>query len=116
MVRALVSTLNRCAYSARTARQGLLDVTGDEELAKAITKDYRLYDLGPKDKLVLDLAEKMALNSYKVVPEDAQAFRDAGLADEAYVEVLNTTSIQTSLDRLANALGVAPDSQPLLRC
>ena len=63
---------------------------------------------------MLDFAAKMARNSYKVVPQDAQAFRDAGLGDEAYVDVLNTTSIQTSQDRLANVLGVTPDAQPLL--
>jgi uncharacterized peroxidase-related enzyme len=114
MVRALVSNLNRSAYSSHTTRQLLLDLSGDEALVAAITTDYTQHDLDPCDKLVLDFAAKMARNSYKVVPADAQAFRDAGLGDEAYVDVLNTTSIQTSLDRLTNALGVTPDAQPLL--
>lgn len=114
MVRVLVSSLNRCAYSANTTRQNLLNLTGDEDLVAAVASDYRQYELEPNDRLVLDFAEKMACNSYKVVPKDAQLFRDAGLDDEAYVDVLNTTSIQTSLDRLANVLGVAPDTQPLL--
>jgi uncharacterized peroxidase-related enzyme len=114
MVRALVSNLNRSAYSAHTTRQLLLDVSGDASLVDAVTTDYTQCDLEPQDKLVLDFAAKMARNSYKVVPEDAQAFRDAGLDDEAYVDVLNTTSIQTSLDRLTNSLGVTPDEEPLL--
>ncbi|MEE9254460.1 MAG: hypothetical protein V3U43_05970 [Pseudomonadales bacterium] len=114
MVRALISNLNRCAYSAHTTRQLLLNLSGDEALVAALTTDYTQHDLDANDKLVLDFAAKMARNSYKVVPEDAQAFRDAGLGDEAYVDVLNTTSIQTSQDRLANALGVTPDAQPLL--
>ena len=114
MVRAMISNLNRCAYSAHTTRQLLLSVSGDEALVAAVTTDYTRHDLDPDDKLVLDFAAKMARNSYKVVPKDAQAFRDAGLGDEAYVDVLNTTSIQTSQDRLANALGVTPDTQPLL--
>ena len=114
MVRALVSHLNRCTYSADTTRQNLLNLTGDKGLVAAVTSDYRQYEWEPNDRLVLDFAEKMARNSYKVVPEDAQVFRDAGLDDEAYVDVLNTTSIQTSLDRLANALGVAPDKRPLI--
>ena len=46
--------------------------------------------------------------------DDAQRFREVGLDDEAYVDVLNTVAIQTSLDRLANSLGVRPDQQPLL--
>lgn len=114
MVRALVSTLNRCAYSADTTRQYLLNETSDDNLANAITSDYRQYDFDKQDKLILDFATKMACNSYKVVPEDAEAFTEAGLDHEAYVDVLNTTSIQTSLDRLANVLGVVPDEKPLL--
>jgi hypothetical protein len=38
------------------------------------------------------------------------------MIDEAaatYVDVLNTVAIQTSLDRLANSLGVWPDEAPL---
>lgn len=114
MVRALVSNLNRCAYSAHTTRQLLLNVSGDESLVEAVTSDYTQYDLTPQDRLILDFAAKMARNSYKVVPADAEAFRNAGLGDEAYVDVLNTTSIQTSQDRLTNALGVVPDARPLL--
>jgi alkylhydroperoxidase family enzyme len=56
----------------------------------------------------------MARNHYKVTEKDAQSFREAGLDDEAYVDVLNTASIQTSLDRLANALGARPDPRPVL--
>jgi uncharacterized peroxidase-related enzyme len=114
MVRALVSNLNRSPYSAHTTRQLLLNVSGDAALVDAVTTDYTQHDLAPQDKVVLDFAAKMARNSYKVVAADAQTFRDAGLDDEAYVDVLNTTSIQTSLDRLANALGVTPDARPLL--
>ncbi len=114
MVRALVSNLNRCNYSAQTTRQYLLNVSGDAELVNKVTSDYRQHDFDRDDKLILDFAAKMACNSYKVVAADAQAFRDAGLGDEACVDVLNTTSIQTSLDRLANVLGVAPDEAPLL--
>ena len=56
----------------------------------------------------------MARNAYKVTEDDAQRFRDIGLGDEAYVDVLNTLSIQTAFDRLTNSLGVQPDAQPLL--
>jgi alkylhydroperoxidase family enzyme len=63
---------------------------------------------------VLDFASKMAANAYKVWEADAQSFRDSGLDDEAYLEVLEVVSIQSSLDRLANSLGVVPDAQPIL--
>jgi alkylhydroperoxidase family enzyme len=68
----------------------------------------------PEDRAVLTLATKFASNAYKVTEKDAIGLREVGLDDEAYVDILNTVSIQISLDRLANVLGVRPDSAPLL--
>lgn len=114
MVRALVSSLNRSAYSAPTTRRLLLDVSGDPALVDAVSGDYTTHDWEPVDRLVLDFAAKALRNSYKIVATDAEAFRAAGLGDEGYIDVLNTVSIQTSQDRLANVLGVMPDAQPVL--
>ncbi|MFQ5664856.1 MAG: peroxidase-related enzyme [Candidatus Binatia bacterium] len=114
MVRALVSSLNRCVYSAGTTRQLLERVSGDERLYSWVTDRYADRDWGLQDRVVLDFAAKLARNAYKVTEQDAQSFRDCGLDDEAYIDVLNTVAIQTSLDRLANSLGVSPDAEPLL--
>lgn len=114
MVRTLVSALNRCGYNAITARALLLVVSGDRELVDRVSGDYSLHEWTPQDRAVLDFALKATRNAYKVVAADAQSFRNVGLDDEAYVDVLNTVAIQTSLDRLANVLGVRVDEQPLL--
>jgi alkylhydroperoxidase family enzyme len=68
----------------------------------------------PADRVVLDLAGRFVRNTYKVTEKDAISLREVGLDDEAYIDILNTVAIQTSLDRLANTLGVAPDPTPLL--
>ncbi len=46
--------------------------------------------------------------------KDAQSFREAGLSDETYIDVFNTVAIQQSFDRLANCIGVAADTKPLV--
>lgn len=111
MVRALVSSLNRCAYSFTTTRQLLFDAGGDHALLDRVAGDYRSCEWNKGDRAVLDFADKVVRNTYKVTAADAQSLREAGLDDDAYVDVLNTVSIQTSLDRLANALGVTPDER-----
>ena len=63
---------------------------------------------------MLTFAEKLIRNPYKITEKDAMSFRDSGLDDAAYVDVYNTVAIQTSLDRLANCVGVLPDSAVLL--
>ena len=115
MVRALVSALDRCAYSRETTRALLESVGGEPGLFERVTGDYTQCDWEPADRAVLNFASKMARNHYKVTEKDAISFRECGLGDEAYVDVLNTVSIQCSLDRLANALGVVPDERPIVR-
>jgi uncharacterized peroxidase-related enzyme len=112
LVRALVSNLNRCAYSMPTTRS-LLERHGDDGQWESLVSGAD-YQWSRREQALLDLAEAVVRNAYKVTEKHAEAFRQAGLDDVAYVEVLNTAAIQTSLDRLANSLGVRPDSQPLI--
>jgi uncharacterized peroxidase-related enzyme len=114
MVRVLVSHLTRCRYSEPTTTALLTRATGDPDLATRVRTESLEADLSPTDRVALALATKFARNAYKVTAKDAISLREAGLDDEAYVDILNTVSIQTSLDRLANVLGVRPDPVPLL--
>ncbi|MBW2391065.1 MAG: hypothetical protein JRG89_21905 [Deltaproteobacteria bacterium] len=114
MIRVLVSHLNRSRYTEPTATALLSRVAGDRELADRVRAGPLDSDWSSLDRVVLLLATKLAHSAYKVTEKDAISLREAGLDDEAYVDILNTVSIQTSLDRLANVLGVRPDPLPLL--
>jgi uncharacterized peroxidase-related enzyme len=114
MVRVLVSHLTRSRYSDPTTTALLTRVSGDPQLAERVRTESPEADLSPADRTALALATKFARNAYKVTEKDAISLRETGLDDEAYVDILNTVSIQTSLDRLANILGVRPDPIPLL--
>jgi uncharacterized peroxidase-related enzyme len=114
LVRALVSSLNRCAYGAVTTRAHLQKFPDGAALYDKLSGVWDPESWDDSDRLVLSFAIKATRNAYKIVDRDAQGFRDAGLGDEAYVDVLNTVAMQTSLDRLANSLGVRPDDRPML--
>jgi uncharacterized peroxidase-related enzyme len=114
MIRVLVSHLNRSRYNEPTAKALLSNVAGDDALVARLRQEPLDSDWSPIDRVVLALATKFARSTYKVSEKDAISLREVGLDDEAYVDILNTVSIQTSLDRLANALGVPPDPVPLL--
>jgi uncharacterized peroxidase-related enzyme len=114
MIRVLVSHSNRSRYSEPTSTALLLQVGGERALIDRLREEPCGSDWSPIDRAVLELAARFARNAYKVTEKDAISLREVGLDDEAYVDILNTVSIQTSLDRLANALGVRPDPVPLL--
>jgi alkylhydroperoxidase family enzyme len=113
MVRVLVSHLNRSRYSEPTSTALLVRVGGGA-LVDRVRAEPLASDWNPDDRAVLALATVLVRNTYKVTEKEAISLREVGLDDEAYVDILNTVSIQTSLDRLANALGVRPDPVPLL--
>lgn len=113
MARALTSHLNRCDYTTPTTK-ALLESVGGEGLYDKVTTEWKDGDWSEADGAVLRFAAKAVQNTYKVTEKDAQSFRDAGLDDEAYVEVLNTVAIQTTIDRLANSLGFPADPAPCL--
>jgi uncharacterized peroxidase-related enzyme len=114
MIRVLVSHLNRSRYSEPTSTALLSRVGGERGLADRLRQESEASGWSPTERVVLALATKFARNTYKVTEKDAISLREVGLDDEAYVDILNTVSIQTSLDRLANVLGVQPDPFPLL--
>jgi len=115
LVRARCTVLNRAPYTAVTTRALLERTTGDAALFERVQVPLQEADAwSDQEQAVLAFTDKLVRNAYKVTEKDAIAFREVGLSDEAYVDVLDTASIQTSLDRLANALGVAPDPEPCL--
>lgn len=114
MVRVLVSHLNRSRYSEPTSVALLARIADQPALVDRLRSEALDSDWCPADRAVLTLTIRIARNTYKVTEKDAISLREVGLDDEAYIDILNTVSIQTSLDRLANALGVRPDPVPLL--
>jgi hypothetical protein len=115
LARAASVALDRCAYFEPTAR-ALLSRQGER------LPDYDVLGNDPaaagrneRDTCVLALTEKLIRTPYKITEKDAQGFRDVGLDDAAYVDVFNTVAIQTSLDKLANCIGVSADAAPLLQ-
>jgi alkylhydroperoxidase family enzyme len=114
LVRAATVARNRCDYFVPTAR-ALLERRGEGGLKyEALAPDPQSIARNDQELAVLAFTDKLISNPYKITGKDAQSFRDVGLDDAAYVDVYNTVAIQTSLDRLANCIGVAADAEPLL--
>lgn len=114
LVRARVADLNHCGYFATSIDELLQRATGDAGLRERL-RHYPEGEWSEAERVVLDFATKINRASYKVTGKDPESFRRVGLDDEAYVDVLNTVSIQTSIERVANMFGVVPDDAPLLQ-
>ena len=115
LVRTATIALDRCAYFESTARAILSrQIEGPPDYA-ALGDNPAAAARNEREARVLALTEKLIRTPYKITAQDAQGLRDAGLDDDAYVDVFNTVAIQTSLDKLANCIGVSADAEPLLQ-
>jgi alkylhydroperoxidase family enzyme len=114
LVRATVIALDRSGYFEPTAHALLRRETEGATGLDILRADPVEHIQDQQAQVVLQFVHKMTKNAYKIIGGDAQSFRDAGMNDEAYVEVFNTVAIQQSLDRLANCIGVAADAEPLV--
>ena len=114
LVRARVADLNHCGYFASSIDEILQRTAGDAGLRERLGH-YPEGEWSDAERVVLDFATKINRASYKVTSNEPELFRRAGLDDAAYVDVLNTVSIQTSIERVANMFGVVPDDAPLLQ-
>ena len=93
--------VGRTRESYTATREGLLAASSE-----AVVPRYA----APEDGIAWVDTDESA-DEYR---ETAHWAEQRGFDDEAYVDILNTVAIQTSLDRLANVLGVRPDPFPLL--
>lgn len=100
LIRATVAKVNRSSWSQATI---------DALLARHAEPED-----GAIEDMVVDLAQTLVMTPWKVTEKYASAFRTAGLDDSAYLDALNTTAIQSSLDRLCWALGIPDDPEVLL--
>ena len=109
LVRAATVALGHCDYFRATV-DALLERKCNGSIKYAqLLPDPPAIARTEQERVVLAFAEKLVKTPYKITAKDAQGFRDAGLDDKAYVDVFNTVALQCSLDRLANAIGVAAD-------
>jgi len=115
LTRAITSKMNRSNYFDATIKP-LIEMTtqGTEDYEK-ITGPWDPEQWDEQDRVVLEFAIKTARNAYKIIDSDAIHFHEVGLDDEAYVDVLNTVAIQTSIERLTNSLGIEADSGVMLK-
>ena len=114
IVRARTAAASRSEYASETIRAQLEAADEKPDLLLAATQPIAELARDAADEVVFSFAEKAARNAYKITEKDAARFREVGLGDETYLDILGTVGLQLGLDRMAWATGVAPDEGVLI--
>ncbi|MEW6744482.1 MAG: hypothetical protein AB1486_17145 [Planctomycetota bacterium] len=80
----------------------------------AMARGWRTARLPDSDRALLEYAEKLARAPREMRGEDVQALRAAGFDDRAISDAAQVASYFSYINRIADGLGVDPESLPPL--
>jgi uncharacterized peroxidase-related enzyme len=111
MIAVAVSAANRCHYCIVAHSAAVRKLTKDPQLAEQLATNYRYAELEPKERAMLDFAVKLTEASHRCGPEDVEALRAAGWADEDIFDIAEVAAMFNFTNRLASGLGWVPNEE-----
>ena len=109
MIAVAVSSLNRCWYCQVAHGATVRELSGDPVLGEAMVMNWRVAALTPKQRAMLEFAEKLTLASSRVEETDRQALRDAGFSDRDIWDIASVTGFFNMTNRIASATAMEPN-------
>ena len=82
---------------------------------EAALEDFRTADLSPELRATLEFLEKLTLDAGSVDESDVEAVVAAGVTPNALRDAIEVAAAFNTIDRIADALDFAPQSEAGLR-
>lgn len=89
--------------------EDLRALTHDEKLVQTLKEDYRHASLDARTRAMLDFAVRITRDVHSLTAETIADLRQAGLADEDILNVVEIAGFFNYYTRVAEALGVEPE-------
>src|SRR3546814_6527985 len=87
MIAVVVSSANHCYYCLVAHGQAVRALSGDPQLGEMMVMNYRVAQLDPRQRAMLDFAWKLTKKPEQVIEEDRQALRAVGRSEEQTSEL-----------------------------
>lgn len=111
MIAVVVSSANRCWYCQVAHGAAVRALSGDPALGEAMVMNYRVADLSPRQRAMLDFAVKVTQASATIEEPDRQALRDQGFSDRDIWDIANVAAFFNMSNRVASATGMVPNPE-----
>ena len=109
MIAVVVSSINRCYYCLVAHGNSVRKLSKNPELGEQIAINYRLADLKPNQRAMMDFAVKMTEESYNIEEIDRQTLRDNGYSDQDIWDIASIASFFNMSNRMASAIDMRPN-------
>ena len=111
MIAVAVSSVNHCYYCLTAHGATVRQLSGDPKLGEQMVMNYRVADLTPKQKAMLDFAVKLTEAPAKIEEADRQALRDVGFTDRDIWDIAAVAGFFNMTNRVASATDMRPNDE-----
>jgi uncharacterized peroxidase-related enzyme len=109
MIAVVVSSINKCFYCLVSHGAAVRKLSGDPVLGEMLVMNWRVADLPPRQRTMLEFAENMTVASAGISEADRQALRDEGFTDRDIWDIANVAGFYNMSNRVASATGMRPN-------
>ncbi len=111
MIAVVVSSINRCYYCLVAHGNSVRKLSKNAELGEKMVINYRVADLKPNQRAMLDFVVKMTEESYKIQEVDRQILRENGYSDQDIWDIASIASFFNMSNRMASAIDMRPNAE-----
>jgi uncharacterized peroxidase-related enzyme len=111
MIAVVVSSINRCYYCLVAHGAAVRELSGNPSLGEQLVMNWRVADLSPRQRAMLDFAAKMTEASHRMGETDREALRAVGMSDRDIWDVASVAAFFNMTNRLASATDMRPNDE-----
>lgn len=109
MIAVAVSSANRCYYCLVAHGQAVRDLSGDPQLGEMMVMNYRVAELDPRQRAMLDFAWKLTKTPFDIQEADRQGLRDVGFSNQDIFDICDVCAFFNYTNRMAHGLDMMPN-------
>jgi uncharacterized peroxidase-related enzyme len=111
LIAVAVSSVNQCFYCLTAHGAAVRQLSGDPVLGEQMVMNYRVADLEPKQRAMLDFAILITEDPARIVEADRQRLRDAGFTDRDIWDISAVAAFFNMTNRMASATDMQPNPE-----
>jgi len=111
MVAVVVSSANRCYYCLVAHGQAVRQYSGDPQLGEMMVLNYRVAELQPRQRAMLDFAWKLTLTPFDVGEADREGLRRLGFSEQDLYDLCDVVAFFNMSNRMAHGTEMMPNPE-----
>ncbi|MBC7280249.1 peroxidase-related enzyme [Hoeflea sp.] len=111
LIAVAVSSINSCYYCLTAHGAAVRQLSGNPALGEQMVMNYRVADLEPAQRAMIDFAVLVTEDPARIVEADRQKLRDAGFSDRDIWDISAVAAFFNMTNRMASATDMQPNPE-----